>query len=83
MCSGQLHRICDIDREKAEAFQEQFLPELVYRGIATACFVVGRCLQLGQGIEKSDMKAKEYFDKVSVYLLLSYETLSILPNYIV
>ena len=66
MCSGQLHRICDIDREKAEAFQEQFLPELVYSGIATACFVVGRCLQLGQGIEKSDMKAKAYFDKVSV-----------------
>lgn len=62
--SGWQPRICDFDIEKAQSLQEQFLPELVHRGIATACFVIGRCLQLGQGIEKSDEKAKEYFDKV-------------------
>ena len=57
-------RVCDLDSPKAQGLQEQFLPELVHRGIAIACFVMARCLQLGQGIEKSDEKAKEYFDKV-------------------
>lgn len=69
-------RICDLEKEKAQSLQEQFLPELVYRGIAIACFIIARCLQLGQGIEKSDGKAKEYFDKVKykIVSLLNYIT---------
>ena len=38
---------------------------------------MARCLQLGQGVERSDEKAKEYFDKVECVLL------SIIPYCIV
>ena len=34
------------------------------KGIAMGCFVLGRCLQLGQVVTKNDQKAQEYFIKV-------------------
>lgn len=33
-------------------------------GIATGCFVLGRCMQLGLGIEKDQDRAMVYFNKV-------------------
>lgn len=66
----RVSRICDLDQEAAQVLQEQFIPHLVHRGIAISCFVLARCLQLGQGIERSEEKAKMYFDKVTWKKLL-------------
>ena len=33
-------------------------------GVATACFVFARCLQLGNAVVKNEAKSKAYYEKV-------------------
>lgn len=33
------------------------------KGVALGCFVLARCLQLGQAVAKNDHKAQEYYTK--------------------
>ena len=40
------------------------------RGIAVGCFVLARCLQLGQAVGKNEDKAQQYYSKVCVILIL-------------
>ena len=49
------------------AEQSGGLQILVSKGIALACFVLARCLQLGQAVSRNEGLAYAYFQKVSLY----------------
>ena len=42
------------------------LSSLDHKGIAVGCFVLARCLQLGQAVGKNEDKAHQYYSKVCV-----------------
>lgn len=44
------------------------LTALDCKGVAMGCFVLARCLQLGQAVTKNDAKAQEYYIKVRHWL---------------
>ena len=46
-----------------------FLTQLDCVGVAVGCFVMARCLELGQGITQNLTKAKQFYDKACVALL--------------
>ena len=35
------------------------------KGVAVGCFVLGRCLQLGQAVARNEQKAHEYYAKAT------------------
>ena len=39
------------------------------QGVAMGCFILARCLQLGQAVSKNEHKAQEYFSKVYTLLI--------------
>ena len=39
------------------------LTPLDRKGVALGCFVLGRCLQLGQAVARNEKKAHEYYTK--------------------
>ena len=39
------------------------LSQLDRKGVALGCFVLARCLQLGQAVAKNERKAYEYYNK--------------------
>lgn len=59
------HRISALEASVKElAEQSSALHLLVAKGIAMACFILARCLQLGQAVSKNEDLARTYFDRV-------------------
>ncbi|XP_030621370.1 LRP2-binding protein [Chanos chanos] len=58
-------RISKYEDIGAIARRTDCLPEYISKGIATALFYHGRCLQLGRGVEQNDVSAKECFIKAA------------------
>ena len=50
--------------EVEEAMAAGVMTPLDRRGTALGCFVLARCLQLGQVVSRNEQKADEYFTKV-------------------
>ena len=46
------------------------LPSYISKGIAMGCFYYARCLHEGHGVTKDIEKAKLYYSKVFVHLLI-------------
>ena len=44
---------------------ECVLSALDCKGVAVGCFVLARCLQLGQAVAKNEQKAHEYYTKAT------------------
>lgn len=44
---------------------ECILTPLDCKGVALGCFVLARCLQLGQAVTRSELKAREYYVKAT------------------
>ena len=62
------HRISTLETSVEElAEQSGALQILVARGIAMACFILARCLQLGQAVSKNGDLAQTYFQRVSMH----------------
>ena len=62
-------RVSEVDESSQE---ECSLTPLDSRGIALGCFVLARCLQLGQVVTRSEHKAQEYFAKVCNFYPILY-----------
>lgn len=54
------------------AEQSGALQILVAKGIAIACFILARCLQLGQAVSKNADLAQTYFQRVSSTCKINY-----------
>lgn len=53
--------------EVEEAMAAGVMTPLDRRGTALGCFVLARCLQLGQAVSRNEQKADEYFTKAKNY----------------
>lgn len=60
-------RIVGMDKKDIEstARDTHCEPTFVSRGVAVACFYLGRCFHTGQGADKSILEAKKWYDKAS------------------
>ena len=61
-------RVSEIDQsgpphEEGEASMEP--SQMDRTGVAISCFIMGRCLELGLGLDANLEKAKHYYSKVS------------------
>ena len=60
------HKISTLETSvETLAEQSGALQILVAKGIAIACFILARCLQLGQAVSKNAELAQTYFQRVS------------------
>ena len=46
---------------------EYVLSPLDCKGVAVGCFVLARCLQLGQAVARNEQKAHEYYTKATKF----------------
>lgn len=54
------------------ALETDCLPRYVAKGIALGCFIYGRCLHHGLGVEQNREQAKYWYSRVSMCMLSKF-----------
>ena len=61
-------RVCVLSDVEKISRETNCVKSFIAKGIALACFIYARCLDLGRGIDKDQEQAKNLYKRVSVYI---------------